>query len=122
MSDEVHIVNRTPPMTAAPAPLPLEPEPREHIEITLVGGPHHGQKHTVWTELRNLELPIAATAPEAEVPVVTVDTEDDGQGGEVTVIKTERTPLPVQASVVAVYTRESTEATTAVFSDYRLEA
>lgn len=81
-----------------------KPADRDRIEVTLVGGPHHGLKMTVWRTLRRIEVPYA---PEAEVPEV----------------KEGERPAPVSLTTfTCIYARANEDADTATFADLELDA
>jgi len=123
MSEEPMIVRRTPPVTALPPALPLEPERRNHVEVEIVGGPHHGQRVKVWDDVKTLRLPVVTEAETPEAPEI--QTAEDGKAVQHEeghyIVPVARRSVVQSTAIYAVYTRASKDSLTASFTDYSLD-
>lgn len=111
----IHVVRRV--VHNSPRPeLPGKAEPREQIEVTLIGGPFHNQKQMVWVDAKIIEVPYTPSTepPKLAPPKVESSVTPDGHQ----ILSTSKAAAEVPA-VVCVYRRQRSNARRANFVEFR---
>lgn len=101
MTDEPEMVGPAP---RARMVVPAQAEERKRVQVRLVGGPFHDQTFSFWAALKRIEM---AWSPDTTPPEAPPEDARD----------VEHRPAPTEPlTLTVIYTRESEDATEAVFA------